>query len=71
MSVVWSATSPVSGNFSAVEVQSDFIDLLERFNELRAQRQEYLEVGLPGEDVPNLTLGFRHDHAVIHVFEGP
>jgi hypothetical protein len=66
--VVWAATSPVSGRFSPAETRSDVADLSERFNELRSHGQGYLEVRLPDRDHPNLTMGFREDYAVIHLF---
>lgn len=46
------------------------IDLSERFNELRSHDQGYLEVRLPDSEFPQLTLGFRDDHAVIHLING-
>ena len=68
MSVVWAATSPDSGQFAPVERRSNVRDLSDHFNELRSRGQGYLEVRLPECDFPQLSLGFRDDHAVIHLF---
>lgn len=68
MSVVWAMTSPEPGRFTAVERRSDISDLSVRFSQLRARGHGYLEVRLPGSDYPLLTLGFRGDHAVVHLF---
>jgi len=38
------------------------------FSELRARGQGYLEVDLPDGTYPCLALGFRADHAVVHLF---
>ncbi|MFI7497884.1 hypothetical protein ACIBVL_05110 [Streptomyces sp. NPDC049687] len=69
MNVVWAATSPESGRFSAVERRSDVKDLADRFGELRSRGQGYLEVRLPDRELPQLSLGFRGDHAVIHLID--
>jgi hypothetical protein len=71
MSVIWSATSPALGTYSPVETDSDFAEMSERFSELRAQGQGYLEVAHSDSDFPLLTLGFQDGRAVIHVFDGP
>jgi hypothetical protein len=42
-------------------------DLSDRFNELRSRGRGYLKVRLPDSEFPQLTLGFRDDHAVIHL----
>ena len=69
MSVVWATTSPESGRFSAGERRSDVRDLADRFSELRSCGQGYLEVRLPDREFPQLSLGFRGDHAVIHLID--
>jgi hypothetical protein len=66
MGVVWATTSPESGRFSAGEKRSDVRDLADRFSELRSRGQGYLEVRLPDREFPQLSLGFRGDHAVVH-----
>ncbi|GAA4263797.1 hypothetical protein [Dactylosporangium darangshiense] len=66
--VVWAMTSPVSGRFSPVETRSDVVDLSERFNELRSHGQGYLELRLLDRNYPVLTLAFRDDYAVVHLF---
>lgn len=67
MSVMWAATSSESGRFSPGERRSDVKDLSNRFNDLRSRGQGYLEVRLPDNEFPQLTLGFRDDQAVIHL----
>jgi hypothetical protein len=67
MSVVWAATSPESGLFHLVERRSDVEDLSDRFSELRSRGQGYVEVRSPNRQFPVLTLGFRGDHAVVHL----
>ncbi|MEU1599194.1 hypothetical protein ABZ468_41920 [Streptomyces sp. NPDC005708] len=69
MGVIWAATSPESGRFSAVEKRSDVRDLSDRLTELRFRGQGYLEVWLPSGEFPRLALGFRGDQAVIHLFD--
>ncbi|WP_416979032.1 hypothetical protein [Streptomyces sp. T028] len=69
LSVVWATTSPESGRFSAGERRSDVRDLVDRFSELRSRGQGYVEVRLPDRELPRLTLGFRGDHAVIHLID--
>jgi hypothetical protein len=49
------------------ERRSDVRDLSDRFNELRSRGQGYLKVRLPDSEFPQLSLGFRDDHAVIHL----
>lgn len=68
MSVVWSMTSLNSGRFSPGEKRSELRDLTGDFNELRSHGQGYLEVRLPDSAFPQLTLSFRDDHAIIHLF---
>ncbi|MGW7364070.1 hypothetical protein ACWGI8_11725 [Streptomyces sp. NPDC054841] len=67
MSVVWATTSPESERFSSGERHSDVRGLSDRFSKLRSRGQGYLEVRLPDSEFPQLTLGFRGDHAVIHL----
>jgi hypothetical protein len=47
------------------------MDLLERFDALRSQGQGYLEVEMLDDESPLLTVGFRGDHAVVHLSTGP
>jgi hypothetical protein len=49
------------------ERRSDVRDLSDRFNELRSRGQGYLKVRLPDSEFPQLSLGIRDDHAVIHL----
>jgi hypothetical protein len=65
---MWAATSPESGYFSVVERCSEAGDLSASFSQLRSRGQGYLQVRLPESDYPLLTLGFRGDHAVVHLF---
>ncbi|HEX8632369.1 MAG TPA: hypothetical protein VF755_29780 [Catenuloplanes sp.] len=67
MSVVWAATSLESGRFSPSERRSEEGELSDRFKELRSHGQGYLEVRLPDNEFPQLSLGFRDDHAVVHL----
>lgn len=67
MSVVWAATSPESGLFHPVERRSEVKDLSDRFNDLRSLGLGYVEVRSPTREFPVLILGFRDDHAVIHL----
>ncbi|MFD7771115.1 hypothetical protein [Streptomyces sp. NPDC059787] len=67
MSVVWAATSPESGLFHEVERCSEVKDLSDRFNDLRARGQGYVEVRWPDREFPVLTLAFRDGHAVVHL----
>ncbi|MEU1180412.1 hypothetical protein ABZ464_22665 [Streptomyces sp. NPDC005820] len=69
MGVVWATTSPESGRFVAGERRSDVSDLTDRFGELRSRGQGYLEVRLPDREFPRVSLGFRGDHAVIHLID--
>lgn len=68
MSAVWSMTSPESGRFTPGERRSELRDLTDDFNELRSRGRGYLEVRLPDGAFPQLTLSFRDDHAIIHLF---
>lgn len=42
--------------------------LADAFRDLRSRGQGYLEAGLPDGPYPYVTLGFRADHAVVHLF---
>ena len=68
MSAVWSMTSLESGRFIPGERSSELHDLASDFSQLRSHGQGYLEVRLPDRPFPQLTLGFRGDYAVIHLF---
>lgn len=69
MSVTWAATALESGRYSAVENCSDVRELADHFKELRSRGQGYLEVRLPDSEFPLLTLGFRGEQAVLHLFD--
>lgn len=69
MSVTWSATALPSGRYSAVERSSDVGELTAHFTQLRSHGSGYLEVRRPGRESPQLTLSFRGDQAVVHVFD--
>ncbi|MBQ0997380.1 hypothetical protein [Streptomyces sp. RK62] len=69
MFVSWTATDPGSRRFSATERSSDIAVLTDHFAALRSRGRGYLEVRLPGGEFPLLTLGFRDDQAVIHLFD--
>jgi hypothetical protein len=64
MNVEWSATSPETRRVGAV-MYTEFQELEARFIELRSIGEGYLEVALPTENSPQVTLGFRGDHAVV------
>ena len=68
-SVKWAATSPRSGRFCAVERGSDMLGLSDLHDELRARSQGYIEVRLSTGEFPLLTMGFRGNHAVLHLFQ--
>ncbi|MFE1796471.1 hypothetical protein ACFW9L_09945 [Streptomyces sp. NPDC059517] len=68
MPVVWAMTSLESGQFDPVERCSELGELSSDFNQLRSRGQGYMEVRLPDSSFPQLTMGFRGDHAVIHLF---
>lgn len=61
-------TSPASGQFSAGERITDLEELENEFNKLRARELGYLEARLADGEFPRLTLGFRGEHAIIHLF---
>ena len=64
MNVEWSATSPQTRGVGAV-MRTEFQDLEARFIELRSVGESYLEVALLTADSPQMSLGFRGDHAVV------
>lgn len=66
MLVWWTATDLESRRFPAIERSSDVADLTDHFTALRSHGQGYLEVRLPGDELPLLTMGFQDDQAVIH-----
>lgn len=68
MSAMWAMTSPETGRFSGIEELSDVSVMEDRFHQLRSQGQGYVEVRLQDMDFPQLTLSFRDDHAVVHLF---
>ncbi|GAB3946775.1 hypothetical protein [Micromonospora vulcania] len=68
MDILWSASSPTSGTFVSTE-RSGFADLVERFSELRAQGQGYLEVRGDAK-FSVCALGFLGSAAVIHLMSG-
>ncbi|MET8644984.1 hypothetical protein [Streptomyces sp. NPDC004675] len=68
-SAEWAATSPRSAGFSAVGKCSDVQGLSNLHKELRTRGQGYIEVRLPTGKFPLLTMGFRGNHAVIHLFQ--
>ncbi|WP_416980827.1 hypothetical protein [Streptomyces sp. T028] len=61
-------TSLESGRFTPGQRRSELPELTGDFNKLRSRGQGYLEVRLPDTEFPQLTLGFRDDHAIIHRF---
>ncbi|MFD4562829.1 hypothetical protein ACFWP5_52530 [Streptomyces sp. NPDC058469] len=61
-------TSPESGQFRPSETRSELRDLTDAINELRSLGHGYLEARLPNNAFPQLTMGFRDDHAIIHLF---
>jgi hypothetical protein len=71
ISVSWAATSPSDGRFSAVRLKTTPDQLRNRFTELRARGQGYLEIGVSAQEFPQLLMGFRGKHAVIHLQDGP
>lgn len=71
VNVVWAATSTASGRFVSTERRSSLNEVSERFDQLRADGQGYLEVRMPDRDFPVLALGFRKGRAVIHLMQDP
>jgi hypothetical protein len=67
LTLTWFATSPTSGRFLSGEVaRSDVMELVDRFEQLRASGQGYIEVNRD-DDHPAITLGFLGEHAVVHL----
>jgi hypothetical protein len=70
MSVTWAATDTATGRFVAEERRTGLGELRDQVDALRRSRGEgYLEVRLPDREFPVVTLGFRGERAVLHVFE--
>ncbi|GHD54410.1 hypothetical protein [Streptomyces galbus] len=70
MSVTWAATDTATGRFVAEERRTGLGELTDHVDALRRCRGEgYLEVRLPDREFPVVTLGFRDERAVLHVFE--
>ena len=70
VNIAWAATSTASGRFDALDTRSDIADLNDRFEELRARGEGYLELRRT-EDFPVLTVGFRGPVAVLQVLLSP
>lgn len=69
MDVVWSATELGSRRFRPTPVRSDPAELDNHFRQLRRRRiRGYIEVEVPNAESPQLTIGFRGEYAVIHMF---
>jgi hypothetical protein len=66
MDIWWAATSLGSGYFVANETNSNIDEFVERFEDLKARGQGYLEVRR-ADNFPTLTFGFRRGLAVIHL----
>ncbi|MEV7625998.1 hypothetical protein [Actinoplanes sp. NPDC089786] len=67
MRLEWMATSPDTGRFPALSTESEPEDLVQRFDQLRARGEGYLDIRRAGNDYPALMLGFRGDDAVLHL----
>ncbi|WP_328502157.1 hypothetical protein OG828_22805 [Streptomyces sp. NBC_00457] len=65
---MWSSKSLESGRCQPGERGSELRDLTGDFNELRSRGQGHLEFRLTDSEFPQLTLSFRDDHAIIHLF---
>ncbi|MBB4752051.1 hypothetical protein [Actinoplanes lobatus] len=69
MDVIWSATELGSRRFRPTPVRSDLAELDNHFRRLRRRRvRGYIEVEVPNVESPRLTIGFRGEYAVIHMF---
>lgn len=66
MDVDWAATDPTSGRYSGLYATTEFRELEDRLDQLRARDEGYLEVARVGSDYPTFLLGFRGDHAVLY-----
>jgi len=64
MNVEWLATSPETSRVG-VMMRTEFRELETRFIRLRSHGEGYLEVAVPTENSPELSLAFRGDHAVV------
>lgn len=64
MRVIWSVTSAENGRMGPV-ADTGFEELEARFARLRSAGQGYVEVELPVENSPQLSVGFRGDRAVV------
>ncbi|HEY3002147.1 MAG TPA: hypothetical protein VGJ44_07325 [Kribbellaceae bacterium] len=71
MNVVWSATSPETGRFSSAVMRSDLKELEDRFTALRSIGEGYVEVELPTDDSPQVSVSFRGDRAVVQQLSDP
>ncbi|WP_328980418.1 hypothetical protein [Streptomyces canus] len=70
MNVVWAATALKTGWFSGIERHSNVQDLEAHIKALgTGLGQGYLEIRRPDGDLPYLALGFKGDHAVLHLFD--
>lgn len=69
MIVEWAGTSLSTGRFGESHETSED-EFLAYFGELREQGEGYIEVRVPGLDVPWLALSFKGDHAVVHKATG-
>ena len=65
MTVVWSATVPETHRVGGT-MRTELEQLEAHFVGLRASGEGYLEVELPTENSPQVTLSFRGDRAVVH-----
>ena len=70
MSVVWAATELETGWFSGLERHSTVQELKAHIKALSdGLGQGYLEIRRPDGDLPYVALGFKADHAVLHLFD--
>lgn len=67
MRLEWMAISPETGRFPALSTESETEDLVQRFDQLRARGEGYLDIRRAGDEYPALMLGFRGDNAVLHL----
>jgi hypothetical protein len=69
MEVIWSATELGSRRFRPTPVRSEPAELDNHFRQLRRRRiRGYIEIELPEIESPQLTIGFRGEYAVVHMF---
>jgi len=64
INVVWSATSAQTRRVGAA-ARTEFQELEARFIALRSAGEGYIEVELAAGNSPQVSLGFRGDHAVV------